>query len=64
VGVTPVILAVVFTESAPTALRLPVLVVGAAGYGLALAWGGVRSAAMAAEPKLPELAQVAIQSSL
>jgi ABC-2 type transport system permease protein len=56
--------AVVFTQSAPAALRLPVLVLGAAGYGLALAWGGVRGAAIAAEPKLPELAQIAIQSSL
>jgi len=63
-GVTPVILAVVFTQSAPAAIRLPLLVLGAAGYGLALAWGGVRGAAVAAEPKLPELAQIAIQSAL
>jgi ABC-2 type transport system permease protein len=63
-GATPVILAVVFTQSAPAAIRLPLLVLGAAGYGLALAWGGVRGAAIAAEPKLPELAQIAIQSVL
>ncbi len=64
VAVTPVILAVVFTQSAPAALRLPVLVLAAAAYGLALAWGGVRGAAVAAESKLPELAQVAIRSAL
>jgi ABC-2 type transport system permease protein len=64
VAVTPVILAAVFTQSAPAAIRLPLLVVGAAAYGLALAWGGVRAAAIAAEPKLPELAQIASQSAL
>jgi len=41
-----------------------VLVLGGAAYGLALAWGGVRAAANMAEPKLPELAQIAIQSSI
>jgi ABC-2 type transport system permease protein len=64
VAVTPVILAVVFTQSAPAAIRLPVLVLGAAAYGLALAWGGVRGAAAIAKPRLPELAQIAIQSAL
>jgi ABC-2 type transport system permease protein len=64
VAVTPVILAAVFTQSVPAAIRLPVLVAGAAAYGLALAWGGVRGAAAAAEPKLPELAQIAVQSAL
>ncbi len=62
-AVTPVILAVVFTQSAPAAVRLPVLVLGAAAYGLALAWGGVRGAAIAAESKLPELAQIASRSA-
>ena len=64
VAVTPVILAAVFTQSVPAAIRMPVLVLGAAAYGLALAWGGVRGAASLAEAKLPELAQVAIQSNL
>ena len=64
VAVTPIILAAVFTQSAAAAIRMPVLVLGAAAYGLALAWGGVRGAAIAAEPKLPELAQTAIQSAL
>ena len=63
-AVTPVILAVVFTASAPTAIRLPLLILAAAAYGLALAWGGVRGAALIAERKLPELAQIAIRSAL
>ena len=64
VGVTPVILAAVLTQSVSPAIRLPVLVLGAAAYGLALAWGGVRGAAITAESKLPELAQIAVQSAL
>jgi ABC-2 type transport system permease protein len=63
-AVTPVILAAVFTQSAPAAIRLPALVLGGAAYGLALAWGAVRGAAAAAGPKLPELAQIATQSEL
>ncbi len=63
-AVTPVILVAVFTQSVPAAIRLPVLVLGAAAYGLALAWGGVRGAANVAEQKLPELAQTAIQTVL
>ena len=63
-AVTPVILAAVFTQSVSPAFRMPVLVLGAAAYGLALAWGGVRAAAILAEPKLPELTQIAIQSAL
>jgi len=64
VGVTPAILAVVFTQSAPAAIRLPVLVLAAAAYGLALCWAGVRAAAKLADQKLPELAQTAIQSTI
>jgi ABC-2 type transport system permease protein len=64
VAVTPVILAAVFTRTGPAAVWMPVLVLGGAGYGLALAWAGVRGAANVAEQKLPELAQIAIQSSL
>jgi ABC-2 type transport system permease protein len=64
VAVTPVILAAVLTQSVPPAIRMPVLVLGAAAYGLALAWGGVWAAASLAEPKLPELSQVASQTSL
>ena len=64
VAVTPVILAVVFTRTGPAAIWMPVLVLGGAAYGLALAWAGVRGAAIVAEQKLPELAQIAIQSAL
>ncbi len=64
VAVTPVILAAVFTQSVTPAIRMPMLVLGGAAYGLALAWGGVRGAANLAEQKLPELAQVAMQSAL
>ena len=63
-AVTPVILAAVFTRSDPAAIWMPVLVLGGAAYGLALAWAGVRGAANVAEQKLPELAQIAIQSAL
>jgi ABC-2 type transport system permease protein len=63
-AVTPVIVAALLTQSVPAAIRMPVLVLGAAAYGLALAWGGVRGAAIAAEDKLPELAQIAGQSAL
>jgi ABC-2 type transport system permease protein len=64
VAVTPVILAAVFTRTDPAAIWMPVLVLGGAAYGLALAWAGVRGAANVAEQKLPELAQIAIQSAL
>jgi ABC-2 type transport system permease protein len=64
VAVTPVILAAVFTRTDPAVIWTPVLVVGAAAYGLALAWAGARGAAAVAEQKLPELAQIAIQSNL
>jgi ABC-2 type transport system permease protein len=63
-AVTPVIVAAVFTQSVSPAIRMPVLVLAGAVYGLALAWAGVRAAANLADQKLPELAQIAIQSSL
>ncbi len=63
-AVTPVILAAVFTQSVPAAIRMPVLVLSGAAYGLALTWAGVRGAANLAEQKLPELSQIAIQSNL
>jgi ABC-2 type transport system permease protein len=64
VAVIPVIIAIVLTGHAPAAVRMPVLVLCAAGYGLALAWIGVRIAARAAEQKLPEICQVAVRSKL
>jgi ABC-2 type transport system permease protein len=63
-AVAPVIAAAVFTQSVPAEIRMPTLVLGGAAYGLAVAWGGVRAAASLAAPKLPELAQIAIQSNL
>jgi hypothetical protein len=41
-----------------------VLVLCAAGYGLALAWIGVRIAARSADRRLPELCQIAVRSKL
>jgi ABC-2 type transport system permease protein len=63
-AVTPVIVAAVLTRADPAAIWMPVLVLGGAVYGLALAWAGVRGAANLAEQKLPELSQIAIQSKL
>jgi ABC-2 type transport system permease protein len=64
VCVVPVVVAVGLTSSAATAVRIPVLLAGAAGYGIVLAWAGQRIAASAAESRLPELYQVAIRSTL
>ena len=64
VAVIPVVLGVVFTRSDPATVRMPVLVVCAAGYGLVLAWIGGRLAARAAERRLPELYQIAVRSKL
>jgi len=64
VAVIPVVVAVLSTSSDPAAIRMPLLVLGAAGYGLALAWAGVRIAAATAAPKLPELCQIALRSKL
>jgi len=63
IAILPVLFAVLLTESDPAAVRIPALVVGAAAYGLFLAWAGVRIAGQAADRKLPELAQVALRSS-
>jgi ABC-2 type transport system permease protein len=64
VAAIPVILAVQFTHSIPAAVRMPVLVLCAAGYGLVLAWAGARIAARAAGRQLPELYQLAARSRL
>jgi ABC-2 type transport system permease protein len=62
--VAPVIVAWELTRSAPDGARLPILVLCAAGYGLLLAWAGVRIAARVAEQNLPELYQIAVRSKL
>jgi ABC-2 type transport system permease protein len=62
VAISPVVLAALFTHSDRAAVRMPVLVVFAAGYGAVLAWIGVRVAGSTAEQKLPELYQIAVRS--
>jgi len=64
VAILPVVLGVLLSRGDPAAVRMPVLLVCAAGYGIALAWAGIRTAALAAAQRLPELTQVAIQSKL
>jgi len=60
----PVIAAAALTAGAPLAIRAPVLTIGAAAYGLALAWAGVRIAANAGVAKMPELCQTALASKV
>ncbi len=64
VAAAPVIVAVVLTASDSLAVRIGVLVPGAAVYGLALAFAGVRTAAVVAAAKIPELSQAALHSAL
>ena len=64
VAIIPVIVIAVVTESDPAAIRMPLLVVGTAAYGLVLAWVGIRIAAATAAQKLPELCQIALRSNL
>ena len=60
----PVILAAELIHLGPAAVRLPVLMLCAASYGIALAWAGGLRAARAASQRLPELCQIAIRSNL
>ncbi len=60
----PAILAVSLTGSVPSAVRLPVLAVCAAGYGVLLAWAGARWAAAIGQRRMPELCQIAAASKL
>ena len=62
--VIPVVLGAVLTRSDQAVVRMPVLVLCAAGYGIALAWIGVRIAGQVAEQKLPDLYQIAVRSKL
>jgi ABC-2 type transport system permease protein len=62
--IAPIIIAVTQTHAVPAAVRLPILGVFAAAYGLALAWGAGRWAAAVALRKMPELCQIALSSKL
>ena len=62
--VLPVLLGAALTGSDPATVRMPVLTVCGAVYGLGLAWIGVLVAARAAEQRLPELYQIAVRSKL
>ena len=62
VAVGPVAAAEVLTSTDPAAVRIPVLLLCAAGYGIALAYAGVRIAARVAEQTMPELCQIALHS--
>jgi ABC-2 type transport system permease protein len=64
IATIPLILAVNFTYSVPAPVRVPVLLVCAAVYGSALAWGGAQAAAATAARTLPELTQIALASKL
>ena len=62
VAVAPVVVVSVLTGSDPAAARMPLIVLGAAAWGLALASAGVRVASAMAVRQLPELCQVALRS--
>ena len=62
--VAPVVVAVVLTQHVSGVVRMPLLLVCAACYGLALAVLGVRLAARLAEDRLPELVEIAVRSRL
>ena len=64
IAVLPLIFATVLSNADPAAIRMPALLLCGAAYGFVLALAGVRIAAVAAERRLPELAQIAIHSKL
>jgi ABC-2 type transport system permease protein len=59
----PVIAGAVLAANGPDAIRIGVVLPGAAGYGFALAVAGVRLAATVAENKMPEICQVALRTA-
>jgi ABC-2 type transport system permease protein len=61
---TPVIVVSILTTGDPASIRMPLLVLGAAAYGLLLSWSGRWIAATVAEGKVPELCQMASRSGL
>ena len=59
----PVIAGAVLAASGPDAIRIGVMLPGAAAYGFALAVIGVRMAAKVAESALPEMCQAALRTA-
>jgi ABC-2 type transport system permease protein len=59
----PVIIGAVLAANGPNAIRIGVVLPGAAVYGFALAVAGVRLAAKVAESKMPEICQVALRTA-
>jgi ABC-2 type transport system permease protein len=64
VAVVPVLIAVALTSGDPAGIRMPVLVLGAGAYGIALARAGLSMAAVIAGQALPDLTQIAVRSKL
>jgi ABC-2 type transport system permease protein len=64
VAATPVIIGVLLAAGDSLAVRIGVLVPGAAIYGFLLALAGVRLASAAAVGKLPEICQMAMRSAV
>ena len=60
----PVLAGAVLAAHGPAAIRIGVLLPGAAAYGFALAVIGVRLAAKIAETTLPQMCQVALRTAL
>jgi ABC-2 type transport system permease protein len=59
----PVTVLMLATDSVSAAVRVPVLAGWALVYGIGLAWGGTRIAAATARGRVPELNQIAAQST-
>ena len=59
----PVTLLVLLTDSLVTPVRVPLIAVWGIVYGIALAWAGTRQAASSARLLVPELNQIAAQST-
>jgi len=62
--VTPVVLGIIFTGHVAATIRMPVLLVAGAAYGVVLATIGVRVAARIAEFRVPEIAEIALRSKV
>jgi hypothetical protein len=59
----PVTLLVLLTDSLATPVRAPLIAAWGIVYGITLAWGGTRHAASSARIMVPELNQIAAQTT-